>query len=327
MSDFGQLLMFCVQDRTGTVAQLSPVSSPGPAHPVAVGDTGTYAGVLPWNGSPVSLAFTVDQLVENSPNGDFGITTAAGPITLDGEGSGPGTFPNNSWPTTGTVTWTGGANAGNSLDIANAAPANAYIYPDYLAQYATSRGNWTYPASPAEAIQQAIVQASDYLDQRYRYRGIKLLQFVTNPAFDPNIGFLDPWLLSGDGFSGSGPGMNFSGLFCPSATQQVTQWPRQGVTDLSGDTVYGIPVALKNECCELALRALNGTVLQPDYDPNIVGNGGVFESVTQEVGPIRVTKTYDTKLGLGFFANFPQVDRILRSAGLLQYGGGRSIIL
>src|SRR5665647_445834 len=97
MSDFGSLLIFTVQDRTGTVAQLSPVSSPGPENPVEVGDMGVYAGVQSWSGRAVSLPFTVNQLVENSGNGDFGITTAVGPIRLDGEGSGPGSILNSAW--------------------------------------------------------------------------------------------------------------------------------------------------------------------------------------------------------------------------------------
>ena len=89
MSDFGSLLIFTVQDRTGTVAQLSPSAS-GPESPVEVGDMGVYVGVQSWSGRTVSLPFTVNQLVENSGNGDFGITTAVGPIRLDGEWSGPG---------------------------------------------------------------------------------------------------------------------------------------------------------------------------------------------------------------------------------------------
>src|ERR1035437_10240747 len=110
MSDFGSLLIFTVQDRTGTVAQLSPVSSPGSENPVEVGDTGIYVGSQSWSGRTVSLPFTVNQLVENSPNYDFGITTAQPPILLTGEGSGPGSVLSSAWPDSGVVTWTSGAN-------------------------------------------------------------------------------------------------------------------------------------------------------------------------------------------------------------------------
>jgi hypothetical protein len=326
MSDFGSLLIFSVQDRTGTVAQLSPVSSPGPENPVEVGDTGVYAGTQSWSGAAVSLAFTVNQLVENSANGDFGITTALGPIRLDGEGSGPGSLLNSAWPESGTVAWTSGANEGLTLDIAAMTMANAYIYPDFLRQYVGARGNFIIPDSPAEAIQNSIVQATDYLNQRYRYKGTKLLQFLSNGALDPSIGFIDPWL--GEmGFLGGGPGTNFNAWFTPSATQQALAWPRVGVVDNDGDSVFGVPLAIKYACAELAARALNGVVLQPDYDSSIVSNGGVVSSISQEVGPIKTTKSYNIPIGLGFFASFPQVDRIVRSAGLLIAGGGRSIIL
>ena len=324
MSGFGSLLIFTVQDRTGTVAQLSPVSSPGPENPVQIGDTGTYEGVQSWSGMPVSLPFTVNQLVENSPNGDFGITTALGPIQLNGEGSGPGSLLNSAWPDSGTITWITGANAGMTLEIAAVTTANAYIYPDVLAQYVGARGNFTYPDSPAEAIQNAIVQASDYIDQRYRFKGVKLLQFLSNGAFDPSIGFIDPWL-GQMGFLGGGPGTNYEAWFTPSATQQALEWPRQGCVDLNGDSVFGIPLCVKYACAELAARVLNGVVLQPDYDTSIVSNGGVLSSVTQKVGPIEQTKTYNIPIGLGFFASFPQVDRILRSGGVL-VAGGRTIV-
>ena len=304
MSGFGSLLIFTVQDRTGTVAQLSPVSSPGPENPVQIGDTGTYEGVQSWSGMPVSLPFTVNQLVENSPNGDFGITTALGPIQLNGEGSGPGSLLNSAWPDSGTITWITGANAGMTLEIAAVTTANAYIYPDFLAQYVGARGNFTYPDSPAEAIQNAIVQASDYIDQRYRFKGIKLLQFLSNPNFDPEIGFIDPWL-AGFGFLGGGPGTNYEAWFTPSSTVQNTQWPRQGCIDSNGDNVYSIPVPVQWATCEGALRVLAGTSLQPDYDPTIVTAGGVVQSLSVEVGPIRKTTTYDTKLGLSFFPSIP----------------------
>ena len=325
MSDFGSLLIFTVQDRTGSVVQLTPVSSPGSENPVEVGDTGIYSGLQSWSGTTVSQPFTVNQLVENNENGDFGITTAVGPINLLGEGSGPGTTLKSAWPDQGTVTWTGGANEGMTLDIAAITMANAYIYPDFLQQYVGARGNFVIPDSPPEAIQNAIVQASDYINQRYRYKGIKLLQFLSNGAFDPSIGFIDPWL--GEmGWLGGGPGTNFESWFTPSATAQALEWPRIGCIDNNGDTVFGIPLAIKYACAELAARALNGVVLQPDFDPNLVSNGGVVSSLSQEVGPIKVTKSYNIQIGLGFFATFPQVDRIIRSAGILVAGGGRSII-
>jgi hypothetical protein len=66
--------------------------------------------------------------------------------------------------------------------------------------------------------------------------------------------------------------------------------------------------------------------LQPDYDPNLVGAGGVASSITKKVGPLESIISYDTKFGLGFFASFPIVDRMLSKAGLLNMDGGRRVI-
>lgn len=310
--------VFCVQDRTGTAAQLTLEASPALA-PIELGDTGTYLG-LNWDGVEITLNFTVGQLIDPS---DIGITT----MTPTG---GPGEITQSGWPKVGFITWLTGSNsndAPNSTIVIDMHPANAYTTVEYLLQYCNSR-NLTIPAtSPIEPIQAAIVLATDYLDQRYRFKGIKLLQYLTDSMADPMIGYIDPWLMP-FGYLGGGPTSLWAGLYSPSTTSQKTQWPRQGVVDYSGDTVYGIPQVIKEACCELAWRNLNGINLQPDYDPNLVGQGGgVTASVSKEVGPIRVTNTYDTKLGLSFFPDFPKVRRALNQAGILLSGGGRSLII
>jgi len=305
--------IFSIQDRTGTVAQLSINASPG--SPVEVNDTGIYSGVQPWSGQNVSFAFTVSQVLDDN---DFSITTA-----LPG-GAGPGLVLQSGWPPTGSIKWLTGANAvpspGDDSEVIAMNPANAYITPDFLALYNNSRGVFGYADSPIDGVMQAIVQASDYLDQWYRFKGIKLLQFLgANPTVDAMIDFVDPWLTPFGIY-------NNYGYFVPSSTQQHTQWPRQGCVDYSGDSVYGVPLVIQQACAELALRVLSGTSLQPDYDPAIVGSGGVIETQENQVGPIRTTRTYDTKLGLGFFPDFPHVTRMLAKAGILIAGGGRSII-
>lgn len=307
--------IFCIQDRSGTAAQLT-LADPA-TNPVAVNDTGIYSG-FDFSGKQIDLDFTVGQVLDTT---DFGITT----ITSNG---GPGNVMQSGWPKEGVITWLTGPNATspNTSDVVAMSPANAYATVDFFLQYHASRGN-PVPASPTDTIMQAIVQATDYIDQRYRFKGIKLFQFLTdNPAFDPMIAFIDPWIAS-LGFLGGGPGSDFVGLFTPSYTAQHTEWPRQGVVDFNGDSVYGVPLTVQRATCEAAIRVLNGTTLQPDYDPTVVTAGGVLASYMNEVGPIRVQKTYDTKLGLGFFPSIPQVDRILRSAGLLVAGGSRSIIM
>jgi hypothetical protein len=221
------------------------------------------------------------------------------------------------FPKTGTITWVTGANATTTSAMTLRHGANAYMTVAEFMSYHDSRGN-TYAASPLDPIMFAIVKATDYLDQKYRFRGIKNLQKLGNPIIDPTMAFLDPFL--------SPFGIGSIPFMAPATSSQSTEWPRQGAVDLNGDMIMGIPQVLKFACAELAFRSLSGTNLQPDYDPALVGAGGIMESHTVQVGPIRETNTYDTKLGIGFFAPFPQVDRMLSKAGLLLAGTGRTII-
>lgn len=311
--------VYAVQDRTGTVAQLTLAEPTN--HPINVGDTGTYSGTQPWNGNSVDYVFTVSQV--NIETSQFCITTALP------NNAGPGEILQSGWPPEGVVTWETGLNASpNSPDTSTVMQmdvANAYITTDFLMSYSSSRGVFSIPASPTDSQMQAIVQATDYLDQWYRFKGIKLLQFLSGTSIlDPMLPYLDPWLtpfaFANGPYGATGP------AYIPSTTQQDTEWPRQGCVDFNGDTVYGVPLVVQRACAELALRALNGTVLQADYSSNIVTDGGVVQELSQEVGPIRTTTTYDTKLGLGFFPDFPQVTRMLAKAGILVSGGGHSII-
>lgn len=298
--------VFSVQDETGTVAQLSLLASPLPAFPVAVGDIGIYAGT-PDDGTALfappifaELPFTVSQVLNAS---QFSIATTNANAA--------------DWPANGTITWQTGANALATSLVTSIDPANAYIDVAFFNLHHNSRGNGTGNAATT-AIQAAIVKATDYLDQKYRYSGIKLLQQLGNSVVSANAIFLEPWLTPF--------GIQGQSMLTPSTTTQGTEWPRQGVVDFSGNTVNGIPKVLKAACAELALRVLNGVVLQPDYDPNLVGAGGVVSSVTKKVGPLETIVAYDTKVGLGFFASFPQIDRMLARAGLLSSGGGRTVM-
>lgn len=307
-------VVYAVQDRTGTVVQVT-LEDPT-TEDIQVGDTGTYAGTQPWTGNEVDFAFTVNQV--NEDTSCFCITTALP------NNAGPGEVLQSGWPPEGTITWVTGANSVSSpktSQVLEIDPANAYITIEFLIKYVGSRPVFTIPESPADALAQAIVNATDYLDQRYRYKGVKLLQFLSGTSLqDPMLPYLDPWLAP----FGYGA-MNFD-LYVPSSTQQHTEWPRQGIVDFSGDTPYGVPLVVQSACAELAARVLNGTVLQPDYNPNVVTNGAVVSELSQEVGPIKLTTTYDTKLGLGFFPDFPQVSRMLSRAGLLLANGGISLI-
>lgn len=308
MSNTGATI-FAVQDRTGTVAQLT-LDRPA-SEPIEIGDTGTYTGVQPWTGTNVSFQFAV-AVVNDTTN--IVISTQKGNV--------PGTVLQSGWPPNGSILWLTGGNVDSSpadsvVEAVNV--ANAYITEDFFWTYVNSRGKAPVVSYTDEVIRGAIVSATDYIDQKYRFKGIKLLQFLGNADFDPMMPFIDPWL-SPFGFAQT------DWSFIPSTTQQHTQWPRQGVIDFSGNSVYGVPLAVQQACAELTLRALAGVVLQPDYDPEVVTPGGVVSSVSDEIGPLKTSVTYDTKFGLGFFADFPQVTRILKSAGLIVAGGGMTII-
>jgi len=300
-------LVFSVQDDTGTVYQLTTLASPGVT--VAVGDQGVFAG-RPDNGTDGTVVPDVIEqpLAVSQVLDDTHFSIASTPDTLI-----------SGWPRAGTIDWTTGGNVSIPTEIVRIDAANAYITLDELRRYCASRGIDLGTKTDVQ-LRVAIVNATDYIDQNYRFKGVKLVQkFGTNlgPA---NGMFIEPWLTP------SIWGVIGSNVLVPSTTPQETQWPRQGVVDFSGDTIHGIPTAVKYACAELAYRAANGTVLQPDYDPNVITAGGVVASRMEKVGPIERQVSYDTKLGLGFFPKIPQVSRILSKAGLLASNGGRTIM-
>lgn len=299
--------IFSVQDETGTVTQLTLIPSPPPAHAVAVGDTGIYSG-YPDDGTSStlppafnSLFFTVSQVLDSE---HFSVSTTKANMA--------------DWPAFGTITWQTGANVTLTSTVAEIDGANAYISVAEFTKYHLARGNAVPVGATVLQIQSAIVQATDYIDQKYRFGGVKLLQTIGNAIIDANSTFLESWLTP--------YALNGVSYLTPSTSTQSTEFPRQGLVDNNGDTVNGIPKAIKSACAELAIRVLNGTALQPDYDNGLVGAGGVVSSVTKKIGPLETVTAFDTKLGLGFFASFPIVDRMLSRAGLLNSGGGRTVI-
>lgn len=327
--------IFATQDDTGTVALLF-VENDSPKQTWAVGSEGTVtgtpmstAGKRPDGGFDqvvLALPFRVSQY--RSDGSDFtGSVPALNAMVISALlGSGAVT-PNADWPGTGSeIAWTDGSNVGaGALNVLSMYRANAYIDVDYLTSYLAARGIDIFaiiPASPTTdafvKMQAAIVRATDYIDQKYRFAGIKLLQRTGQSLTDANATFLESWLTP--------YALNGVSYLTPSTSLQQTQWPRNGVVDDNGDTITGIPEAVKQACAELAWRVLSGANLQPDYDKNLVGNGGVVSSVTKKVGPLETITSFDTKFGLGFFASFPIVDRILSKAGLLSSGGSRRII-
>ena len=164
-------VVFAVQDETGTVAQLTLLASP--VHPIVVGDTGVYAGI-PDDGTdlfatPVfnSLPFIVSGVLNST---QLSVDTVNANLA--------------DWPANGTITWGTGANAGLNSTVNNIDGANAYISTTYLKTYHASRGNPLPATATTGAMQAAIVQSTDYLDAKYRYKGIKLLQSIGNSEHD-----------------------------------------------------------------------------------------------------------------------------------------------
>lgn len=300
-------LVFSVQDDTGTVYQLETVASPNAV--VNVGDVGLYTGI-PDNGTDakvipaeISQPFTVTQVLDAT---HFSITSRPDTLTTG-------------WPRSGVIDWVTGGNISIPTTIVRIEAANAYTTIDEVKRYLASRGR-DLGAFTDVQTQAAIVDASDYIDQRYVFKGVKRTQkFGTNVGPQNGV-FVEPWL------SPRAWGVVGSNILVPSTTPQETQWPRQGAVDRNGDTINGLPTAVKHACAELVYRVAKGTVLQPDYDPTIVTPGGVLASKTEKVGPIERQFSYDTKLGLGFFPTIPQVTRMLSKAGLLSPSGGGSII-
>lgn len=299
--------IFSVQNDTGTVAQFTLLPSPSPSLILSVGDTFIYSGFpddnTPLNG-PAPFAEVPGTVIQVLDSEHFSVSTNNANLA--------------DWPAFGMLTWTSGENEGQISTVVEIDGANAYMSVSEVVKYHLARGNVLPATATDQAIQQGIVKATDYLDGRYRYSGVKLLQSIGTAPQYANAYYFESWLT---------PYALFGRPYLsPTTSTQSTEWPRQGVIDFNGDVVNGIPKAIKHACAELTIRVLNGIALQPDYDPGLVGAGGVVSSVTKKVGPLETIFAYDTKLGLGFFATFPVVDRLLSKSGLLFAGGGRTVI-
>lgn len=105
---------------------------------------------------------------------------------------------------------------------------------------------------------------------------------------------------------------------------QGTQWPRGG---LPTSFLRGLPWALQNATCQLAQRALSGKPLMPDptYDPS----GQKVSESTKKVGPIEVSLKFAEAVPGSPGAStpsYPEVDLMLKSAGLVVTGGSGSLV-
>lgn len=148
------------------------------------------------------------------------------------------------------------------------AGANGYVDVAFFRDHHSDRGRvTTSPIITDTQAQQAIVRASDYIDQRFgtRFRGFRLGQF------------------------------------------QGLEWPRLSGFDDDEYLFQGVPTQIQKACAEYALRAFVLGELAPDApraapsqnlaDPSNVVTGasqasGVIRSQSDQVGPLRTARSF-----------------------------------
>lgn len=99
---------------------------------------------------------------------------------------------------------------------------------------------------------------------------------------------------------------------------QKREWPRAYAYDDRGDTVDGVPQAVKDATCEYAFRALSIELLA---DPSRDESGRVVKSKDEKVGPISESVEYSEYAGLDLPA-YPVADRMLLARGLIKGKAG-----
>lgn len=163
--------------------------------------------------------------------------------------------------------------------------ANAYVTVAEFKAFQDDRGG-DYSAASDEQIEKAIVRATDFLDTRYSFVGQQR------------------------------------------TADQGTQFPRflagREFESYEKSPLSGLPRALKGAACLLAMRSLSGSNLLPDPSFSV---GGQVTGVRKKVGPIETETTFaETSPALQQEApKYPDVDLLLRNAGLLGPSGSKRI--
>jgi hypothetical protein len=96
---------------------------------------------------------------------------------------------------------------------------------------------------------------------------------------------------------------------------QRTAWPRLDAPDADGDFRYGIPIEVKDACCEYAFVALSQELAPA---PTREESGQLVKAKTETVGPISTAVQYTT--GDFTMPTFPAADRRLTNSGLVVSG-------
>lgn len=97
---------------------------------------------------------------------------------------------------------------------------------------------------------------------------------------------------------------------------QTTEWPRRDAYDRSGYLIEGIPRAVKQAVAELAQRALSTSLMS---DPTRDDTGRTVLATSSGVGPLKESVEYAAG-GAYTFPEYPEVDRLLVSAGIIRSG-------
>lgn len=189
-------------------------------------------------------------------------------------------------------------------DDGTAAGANSYIDLPTFKSYHDDRGN-DYSAFTDPQLTSAIIRACDYIDSRFRFKGVKLLGTQTTEwPRQAGAGIFVPWW----DVNFITPDVTFLG---PSTVVFLS--------DSSGNPIQGIPEAVKEAQAEYALRAASAPLFQ---DAPAAEGGRLIneEEVTVDVISHRVQ--YAPAQGTGQFQMpaFPTADMKLARAGLIEVG-------
>jgi hypothetical protein len=182
-------------------------------------------------------------------------------------------------------------------DAGDVANANGYMSVAEFKAYHDDRGN-SYVAFNDTLIAQGIVRATDYVDQRFQFRGIKLL--ATQTTMWPRQAGNEVFIQFDSGF-----------IFGQESVILLS--------DSSGNDIVGIPAAVKHATAEYALRALSSPLFQDAPAPE---GGRLINAHTVKVDVIEETIQYASAQGTGTFVMpaYPPADLMLARAGLIQVG-------
>lgn len=182
-------------------------------------------------------------------------------------------------------------------DDGDEAGANSYLSVADFKTYHGARGN-DYSAYSDTLIGNALVRATDYIDARFRFRGVQILSTQTTqwPRQAGNLRLV-MWI---------------------DITPTLISETGEFLLDANGFEIIGLPTALKNATAEYAFRALTILLFQDAPAPE---GGRLIDSITQTVDVITQSIKYTSpQSGAFVMPAFPAADLMLVRAGLVAAG-------